>query len=242
MVHIHLADLNNSFLIVCVCVWWGAASQWHSQVSLHTKSLLWGSGARSFTLLWTHSGDARYNVCCIHSLPRSRAPAITHVWFLNRVTGWSTCTFAAGFKWVQLIVGYHWRGHLPSPITSFSSASSHSCLPRQLLRGCLQCALTTCISFKSPGCRIFLSLSEGVWDNSSINLDPCCRASRWIRAKKHTQVNRIPSERLSRCDAHCVEVWLRTETAGIVLQPPLFNPDPVLLHTIYHTEYDSFPR
>lgn len=59
---------------------------------------------------------------------------------------------------------------------------------------------------------------------------------------KNTQVNHIPSKRLSRCDAHCVEVWLRAETAGIILQPPLFNPDPVLLYTIYHTEYDSFPR
>lgn len=35
----------------------------------------------------THSGDVRYNVCCLHSLPRLLAPAVTCVWLLNRLTG-----------------------------------------------------------------------------------------------------------------------------------------------------------
>lgn len=146
----HLTNLNDSFLIACVVVR-------SSQVSFCTKSLLWGTSAWSFTLLWTHSGDVRYNVCCIHSLSRLLAPALAYMLFLNRLTGWYTYTFATGFKWMLLIVDYNWRGHLPSPITSFSSVTSHSCFLGQLLLGCLKCRWTTCVSFKPPGCRIFKS-------------------------------------------------------------------------------------
>lgn len=53
--------------------------------------------------------------------------------------------------------------------------------------------------------------------------------SSWIRTK-NTQVNHIPSKSLSGCDAHCVEVWLLTPKIEMVhLQPPLFDPDLLLL-------------
>lgn len=226
IITIHLEDLNYSFLI---CVGWAAAAHQPSQVTsapnYSSERVMHGASHSC-----EHSGDVQYSVCCIHSLPCLIAPAVTRLRFLNRATGWYTCTYATGFKWMLLNIGYHWRGHLLSPITSFSSARSHSCLPCQLFRDCLKCMLTASISFKPPSHRILKSdrvfgiTAQLIWTHA---------AERAVVLDWEYTRQPYPGRMLIRiwCALYRgVDAPHRTpETEMINLQPFLFDPVPLLL-------------